>query len=317
MKISLYSSVAFKHPFGLKRAIEIAQSLGYDSVDVRGMSLDVPVIEERHINAVGYDMIGPGTLDSAGIEDLKKTLQETGIGLSGISCYNALTLPEGELAEDSMRRMREMIDFAAELRIPWMRLIGYSEKPFKGIELERNYAKRLFARRIRELCVYAQPLHVGILLENGENCIPNSSRDTLDVAEMVAHENLGIVYDVYNALFEGLDPIEELKLLQGRISCIHVKNARVQAAVGSEYTPKGGSSGFVWTLLNDGDVDYRSIFEELMSQRFDGTIVCEYANPYKGMSRSFWENMPDPYIWAKDAKEFLDNYVKEYSKKTG
>ena len=67
MTYSLYSSVAFKHPFGLKQAIELAGTLGYGAVDVRGFSLDVPILEERHVNAFGYDMIGPTTLDQTGI----------------------------------------------------------------------------------------------------------------------------------------------------------------------------------------------------------------------------------------------------------
>lgn len=310
MQLSLYSSVSFKHPFGLSHAISIARSLGYDAVDVRGYSLDVPILEDRHINAVGYDMIGPGTLDSHGEKDLQDLLKESHLFLSGISCYNSLTVPEGNLAHLSMQKFKEMIDFASELSIPWVRLIGYSEFPFQGISLDRKTAKELLAKRIRELCQYGADRHVGILLENGENIIPNCTSEMLEIAQRVDHDNLSLVFDVLNTVFEGLDPYKELKRMQGKIGCLHVKNAHIQAPSQDDYTPKN-DNGFAWTLLTAGTVDYTLVMDEAISQGFDSLIVCEYANPYKGMSRSYWEGLPDPYTWAKDARDFLLPYIRK------
>lgn len=304
MKLSLYSSVAFKNPFGLAYAMNIASALGYDAVDVRGHSLDVPILEDRHINAVGYDMIGPESLDSYGIAQLKEQLSNFSLSLSGISCYNSLTVPDGELANKSIEKFREMIDFASEFDMPWVRMIGYSENPFKGVSSTRKEAKRLFAERVRVMCEYGAEKNVGILLENGENSIPSSSAETLELAERISHSNLGIVFDVLNAAFEGLNPMEELKKLRGLLACVHVKNARMGRPSGDDYAPKA-DTGFRWTLLTEGDIDYKLIMEELTYQEFDGLIVCEYANPYKGMSRAFWDSMPDPQVWAQDARDFL------------
>jgi len=89
-----------------------------------------------------------------------------------------------------------------------------------------------------------------------------------------------------------------------RVDILHVKNATFTKETDGSYNPKSGN-GFKWSLLSDGDIDYKRIFDELLKTGFDGTIVCEYANPYKGMSRDYWNSMPDPYEWAKDARDYI------------
>lgn len=304
MILSLYSSVSFKNPLGLAHTMSIASKLGYQAIDVRGNSLDAARLEDKNINAVGYDMISPNSLDDTGITDLKEALKKNKLFISGISCYNSLTLPAGELAEQSISKFREMIDFATGLEIPYVRLIGYSESPFKGIHQDRKDATRLLAKRIKDLCRYGQERQVGILLENGENCIPCKAEESIEIADMVDESNLGIVFDVLNYAFEGLDPMDELRKLRGRVSCLHVKNAKFSNRTDNGYNPKNQQS-FKWSLLTEGDIDYKLILDELITQGFDGPIVCEYANPYKGMSRDYWNTMPDPYVWAKDARDYI------------
>jgi len=296
MIFSLYGSVSFKNPFGLAHTMQIASKLGYQAIDVRGQSLDSVRVTSKSINAVGYDMIGPNSLDNFGIRDLKAELQRKKLYISAISCYNPLTLPEGRLADESMKKFREMIDFSEKLGIRYVRLIGYSENPYEDISLDRSLAKKLFALRIKELCRYGAQKGVGIQLENGEGCIPRSAKEQLEIADMVNEQNLMIVFDVLNFAFEGLVPMEELKLIAGRVGCLHVKNAHLN---GGKY------KGFEWALLSQGDIDYIPVLQSLHACGFDGPIVCEYANPYKGMSRDFWDAMPAPEVWAEDALGFI------------
>ena len=60
VKLSLYSSAAWKHPFGLFKLMEWASEFGYDAIGIRGLSFDVPTdLTPRRLYAFGYDMIGP------------------------------------------------------------------------------------------------------------------------------------------------------------------------------------------------------------------------------------------------------------------
>jgi|GEM_PF-1031382 len=307
MILSLYSSVSFKNPFGLAHTVRIAKKLGYQAIDVRGYSLDSPLIGTRNINAVGYDMLGPHTLDSTGTKELKELLKAEGMPISGISCYNPLTLPEGKMAEASYDRFLQMLDFAEMMSIPAIRLIGYSEKPAEAISLPRETAFRLYCGRLKELCKAAAPKGIRVLLENGENCIPSTAKEMLAIKEAVGEENLDIVFDVLNFAFEGLDPYQELAVIKPYVKVLHVKNAIFSTDTKDKYAPKS-TRGFRWSLLSQGNIDFSRIFSELPSATFSGTIVCEYANPYKGMERDFWNTAPDAYEWAKDAKDYIQTF---------
>jgi sugar phosphate isomerase/epimerase len=310
MKIALYSSVAWRHPFGLLKAVEWAKQFGYQAIDCRGSSLDVQDVEIKHLNAHGYDMIGPRTLDRQGLTDLKNLLKKNGLEIFSISCYSPLTVPVGSLADDSINRVRQLIDFAAKLNIKWVKVIGYSEE-FQGVKQDRNLTIQLMCDRLKSLCDYSAPKNVGILLENNENCIPNRAEESLSIKEKVGKANLGLVCDIFNAVFEGNDPLNELKILQGNLDAVHLKNVKSNVNLsGNQYAPKE-SKGYQWTMLDKGDIDYASIIEELDRQKFTGYVVCEYANPYKGMNREFWDSFPDPQTWSSSAIHYLHTLMKK------
>lgn len=310
MNTALYSSVAFRHPFGLFKVIELAASYGYDAVDCRGFSLDVPIIEDRHVKAFGYDMIGPTTVDDRGVAALREEMEKRSLLFSCISCYNALTVSEGPVAADSQRRLKETIDFAAKLAIPVVRLIGYSEHPFTGFSLPRTDALNLLCTRLNLLCDYAGEKGIDIYIENSENIIPGSVVESLEIADRVQASNLGVVFDVINTYFEGNDPLEELQLFNDSLpAMVHVKNVKRTAQVQDDlYAPKT-SGAFTWTLLSQGDVPIETILKTLVDRGFNGYVVGEYANPHKGMDRSYWNAIPDPDDWAKDAKQLFDRVV--------
>jgi sugar phosphate isomerase/epimerase len=311
MKLSLYSSVAWRHPYGLMKAIEWGKQFGYQAIDCRGSSLDVPVVEFKHLNANGYDMIGPRTIDQSGINELKSAFKNNGLEISTISCYCPLTVSKGALADNSMKRVRNMIDFAARLGISWVKVIGYSEAPVNGVQQERTIAINLMCEHLKILCEYAASVNVGILVENNENCIPNNAAESLFIKEKVGAANFGLVYDVFNAVFEGNDPLHELKMLKGNMVAVHLKNANSnQGKESGSYAPKESKS-YQWTMLDAGEIDYAPIVKELDQQGFLGYIVCEYANPYKGMNREFWDDFPDPLAWIANASNYLNHLLKK------
>lgn len=88
---------------------------------------------------------------------------------------------------------------------------------------------------------------------------------------------IGSCADVGHWRREGLDPVECLKMLQGRVRSLHFKDV----------APK--KEGVVWqgdVIWGTGSLDMKGMLEELKRQRFEGVFSIEYeAN---------WENsVPD------------------------
>ena len=53
MKLALYGSIAWRHPLGILQVAEWAQAHGWDCIDARGISLDVPGPVPLRLGAFG------------------------------------------------------------------------------------------------------------------------------------------------------------------------------------------------------------------------------------------------------------------------
>ncbi len=61
-----------------------------------------------------------------------------------------------------------------------------------------------------------------------------------------------------------------------------------------------GGYGYKWASISKGDLDWVKILHELRSIGFDGEILYEYVNPFKGMGRDYWKNVPEPEEWIRE-----------------
>ena len=85
---------------------------------------------------------------------------------------------------------------------------------------------------------------------------------------------------------------------------LHVKNVRRRRPGELDYMPKE-VYGYEWTELPDGDIDWQAVLAELRSGGFDGYVLYEYVNPFKGMPRAYWHLLPDPETAARTAAAYL------------
>jgi sugar phosphate isomerase/epimerase len=110
--------------------------------------------------------------------------------------------------------------------------------------------------------------------------------------------------DGANLYMEGRDVLSEARALAPRIAMLHVKNVRRRAPGELDYLPKD-VYGYEWTKLPDGDIDWVEVLDVLRSGGFDGYVLYEYVNPFKGMPRAYWHLLPDPEEAAQSAAEYL------------
>ena len=69
------------------------------------------------------------------------------------------------------------------------------------------------------------------------------------------------------------------------MAMLHVKNVRRRQPGELDYMPKD-VYGYEWTELPDGDIDWKEVLAELRLGGFDGYVLYEYVNPFKGMPTS-------------------------------
>ena len=83
------------------------------------------------------------------------------------------------------------------------------------------------------------------------------------LAAMKGHPNIGACADLGHWMRSGLDPVECLKKLEGRIIGIHLKDVAAAKIDGASVNPGAGV------------IDFAAITRELERQRFDGYIHVE------------------------------------------
>lgn len=303
MKLALYGGVGWQHPFGLAKVLAWAGKYGYDGISIRGYTLDVPRPTAQHHNAIGYDMLSPRLINEAGRNEFQRVLKAKKLDIACLSCYCPLTYPPGALRQQSLDLNREYIDLAAALGVLWLRSIGNVLKPTPEIALTPVEAMDLHVSALKELFPYARERGVRLIIETNENTTTSNAAELLAVRDAVGPE-LDVVMDGANLYMEGRDVRQEARDLAPHIAMLHVKNVRRRPPGELDYLPKS-NHGYEWTELPDGDIDWKDVFDLLRSGGFDGYVLYEYVNPFKGMPRDYWHLLPDPETAARSAAEYL------------
>lgn len=303
MKLALYGGVGWQHPFGLAKVLAWAGKYGYNGISIRGYTLDVPRPSARHYNAVGYDMLSPRLVNEAGRQEFQRVLKAKKLDIACLSCYCPLTYPPGELRERSMDLNRAYVDLAAALGVHWLRSIGNVLSPTPEITLSPHEAMELHVAALQHLLPYATERSVRLIIETNENSTTSNAEELLAVRDAVGPD-LDLVMDGANLYMEGRDVQQEARTLAPHIAMLHVKNVRRRQPGELDYLPKS-DYGYEWTELPDGDINWQDVIELLHSGGFDGYVLYEYVNPFKGMPRDYWHLLPDPESAARSAAEYL------------
>lgn len=303
MQLSLYSSVARTHPFGLYQVIRWAKRFGYGQIDIRGSSLYSFAVNENSRKTLGYDMVNPSRLDTSARQDLLTALTDHGVGVSSISSYVPLTVAEPRLQDQAMAMLRTYVDLAVDLKCPAIRTYGNDvHSPDEYNEAFANHVVLL-----REIAAYAATRGIDLLIETNENTVTPNLDAAFKVHDLVGARNLHVVLDLANVYFAGTplgDLDAEVHKIDERVTMLHVKN--VQMTSDAEVTYQSGKGrAFVWTDLASGDLNWKTYLAHARARGFDGPIVYEYANPFKGMSEQFWDRVPPPNEAALTAAQFL------------
>lgn len=310
MQLALYGSVGWRHHAGISQVIRWAQEHGWDAVDARGITLDIPGDDRKRFGAFGYDMIGPRHLRPSARKALRREFEEAETPLLCLYCASPVNLA-GELGDDCRARFFEFVELAAELGCPWVRAINnttqsFAEKPFTPSEAFERTVEGLSG-----IVPRAADLGVGILIENNENTTTSSPAELAQMQDALAGAGrVGIAYDGVNAYFQGHDPLEGMRELAGRIDVLHLKNVRRHEDSSFAYLPRGNYS-YEWTSLESGDLDWRLLLTTAHQQGFDGPLTFEYVNPFKGMPLDYWTILREPDEAAAVEATYLRQLVSE------
>lgn len=308
MQLCLYGSIAWRHPGGFPQVIDWARQFGWDMVDARGLTIDLPGDVAKNLGAFGYDMLGPRQIRASAREELRLRLADAGMPLLGIYCSSPVNL-RGELGNVCRDRFREFVQLAADLGAGWVRAINNTTASYEGADFTAVQAFDQTVDGLQKIAPFAADLDIGLMLENNENTTTSDAPELVRMQEAVGNVcRVGIAYDPVNVYFQGHDPVPGFATLKGRIACLHLKNVRRFDDAQHQYLPRGDHS-YQWTSLSDGDLDWPALLALAKRTGFDGPLVFEYVNPFKGMPPEYWDTLREPHHAAAEEAQFLRQLI--------
>jgi sugar phosphate isomerase/epimerase len=199
----------------------------------------------RYVQAYPDQPLGaeaPGVLFNQDLTDaqinlVRRKLEETGLSLSG---YGVVTFENTEAA------IRRVFDFARKLDIPVIITEPQAENADLLDRLAGEYSLFIAIHNHPEPSAFAKP-------------------ETVLSYVLDRSENFGSCFDDGHFMRGGHKPIECLRILQGRVWDVHIKDR-------SGY----GTEGVEDVSLGDGQADIRGMLAELTLQDYPGWLTIEH-----------------------------------------
>jgi sugar phosphate isomerase/epimerase len=276
MKIS-FSTLACPS-WSFQTAIEQAHTLGYDGIELRFIENSDRLWELP-------------AFQGAGLKEHCDRLASTGLVIPCVDTSCLFDSPDAAQRRQSLEMGRSMVELAAALKAPGIRVFGDRVQP--GADLPSTAA--WVAEGIHQLAEFALPAGVEIWLESHGNFAPAAA--AMSVLRAADCTNCGVIWDSLNAYSEFAEELDEgWRLLAGAVRHVHIKDAR---------RIDGAPADQPWepVLLGEGDFPARELVALLRENDYQRFVSFEWE-------KRWHPQIPDPEIalphfikWMRAAME--------------
>jgi sugar phosphate isomerase/epimerase len=219
----------------------------------------------------------------AGVEPVRRVLQETG-QVSSMLCFSPnFTHPDPTERERQVERQRAAIDLCVALGMRHCRTLSGQRYP----DMPRQAGIDRTVECIRRSLEYAEKKNVVLCMENhykdGTWQFPEFAQPEdifLEIIGRIDSPYFGVQFDPSNATVGGFDPVPFLDKIKARVVTMHASDrSLVPGATLDELRQSDGTIGYSSKLLHGetgkGLNDYDAIFRILRSVNFAGWISVE------------------------------------------
>jgi sugar phosphate isomerase/epimerase len=235
----------------ISAVIRQAQALGFDGIELRFIE--------------GTDRLWElPEFHGAGLLDTRERLAATGLAVSCVDTSCCFHYPVQKQRAQSLEMGRAMVELAAALGAPGIRVFGDRVQP--GADLDSTTA--WIADGIHRLAEFAQPAGVEVWLESHGNFA--RAVETLRVLQMADCPNTGVLWDPMNAYAEfAEEPLEGWRQLADKVRHVHIKDgARIHGAAPDQpWNP---------AFVGKGDFPALALVNLLREQGYERFISLEW-----------------------------------------
>lgn len=233
--------------WSIEEAAEAAERLGYDGVELR---------------LLGGEVIDPRA-DAGAVEDAVRILRAHGREICAFD--TSCTLNDPDVPERQSETLLAWIELARRLDVRILRVFGGADRPGTTVE----DGNRRVADALTAVAPEAERAGVIVALETHDAFA--SARRVAAVLAAVASTHVAALWDSHHPYRVGESADDVLRVLDGRIALVHVKDAR-------RLDPAGHS----WQLvpLGEGEVPVPDILRLLRGADYSGYVSVEWEKKW-------------------------------------
>lgn len=284
--------------YTLPEAIGFFSSIGLDGIEII-------------VQTDGYRCALDLNADASEVAAVRKLLRESNLGVACLTPYLNLfnSVDEAERQADC-ERLRKVILLAEALGAPGIRI--YGGKFVTGEMDENGFKLAQLVKSMRDCGEFAKSRKVKLCMENHFGTMTTTAARSAEIARLIDHPNVGILYDQANiAFFPAEEYGEAIRLLAGTIFHVHVKDLVYKKDAGqlvcSEVSHIQESERTVSSRIpGEGILDWPSILGSLKNSGYDGWLSLEYERRWGNLDLPHAaEGMPRAFRYIKTIVDTL------------
>lgn len=231
--------------------------------------LEVPTVDLRSV--YGHSI---SDISDSELSEIRRIARSHPVRLACVSSVvfaKGLTLFDESMYRDQMQTFLRTIHVCETLNVPMLRIFGF-DKPNASVWSQRpdiDSHMALLADRLAEPVRIAERSGITLALETEGECYVGTSSEARQVVDHIGSENLRVCWDVLNAYRSGERAFEDgYDRIRDIVVHLHCKDAPLDPI-------HGCAERNARCLLGTGDVPYRSIFERLTRDQYNGVALAE------------------------------------------
>lgn len=272
--------------------------LAYSTLGCPGWSVEkaVQAVTKYGYEAIEWRLADGEVLTSQTSTEVKARLieatKQAGLFVACLDTSCSFVKATDEERRQTVQEAKAMIDLAAELGAPYIRVFGGK------IPAGRTREEMLgpSGQALGEAARYGKTKGVTVLLETHDDWA--ASPDSLDLIRAAGPEApVNILWDVHHPYRVGETPFKTItNLLNGGvISHVHIKDAR---------RDDNDPTGWHLTLLEEGEVPVREIVTLLQEAGYDGYLSVEWE-------KKWHPEIEEPEVALPEYADLLRRYIKQ------
>ncbi len=284
--------------YSLPEAIKFFSSAGFDGIEII-------------VQTDGYRCAIDLDANASEIAAVKGLLRESNLAAACLTPYlNLFNSVDETERKAECDRLRKVILLAEALDAPSIRIYGgkfvTGETDPGGLKIAQ------LVKSMRECGEFAKAHNVKLCMENHFGTMTTTAAKSAEIANLIDHPNVGILYDQANIAFFPAEEFEEAIGLQtGRIFHAPRERSRLQGVAGHcmfrSVAYKGIGAHGQLRIPGEGILDWPAILKSLKKSGYDGWLSLEYERRWQTIDLPHAsEGMPRAFRYIKKIIDSLD-----------